>query len=259
MAFTTIAYAQAVDPAGAYVQLAAPNDPHVTVNTPRILVPTLDQVVAVAAQVETAVAPRARLVAPSLLERARFQIVPFNGGAGGGVLPGTPQAVADLRQTPIQLVKGEALTAEILSNPAVSQSQSVVVWLADGPIAPVVGPAFTVRATATTTLVVNSWTNVSLTFDEDLPRGRYQVVGFRPESTGMIAGRLVFVGGGFRPGALGCDVGTDIQNPMFRMGGMGSYGEFEDVEPPTVDCLALTADTAEVFFLDLIQIRKGPG
>lgn len=259
MPFTTIAYAQGVDPGGAYVQLAAPADPHVTVNSPRVLIPTLDQVVAVAAMLETTAAPRARLVAPSLLERARFQIAPFNGVAAASALPGSPQAVVDLRATPIQLVRGEALTAEILSDPAAVQAQSVVVWLADGPLAPVVGPAFTVRATATSGLTSNVWTNVALTFDEDLPRGRYQVVGFRPQSAGMLAGRLVFVGGGFRPGALGCDVGTDIQHPMFRMGGMGAYGEFEDVEPPTVDCLSVSADATEVFFLDLIQIRKGPG
>lgn len=259
MPFTTVAFYQSVDPAGAYVQLAAPADPHVTVNTPRILVPSLSQVVAVACMLENTVEPLARLVTPSLFEHNRFQLSPINGQGAAAVEPDSPQKVIDLRSTPVPLIRGEGMTCEVSSNPAAAQIQSVIVWLADGPIVPVTGQVYTIRASSSTALVAGTWSNVALTFDEDLPRGRYQVVGFRPLSAGMLAARLVFVGGSFRPGALGVDTNLDLQHPMFRYGGMGVYGEFEDSEPPTVDCLSVSADAAQTFHLDVIQLRKGPG
>jgi len=70
---------------------------------------------------------------------------------------------------------------------------------------------------------------------------------------------VVFVGGRWRPGALGVDAQDDIEHEMFRHGGLGSWGEFEDVDTPSVDFLSVSADAAEDVTLDLIQLRAGPG
>ncbi|MGH7409853.1 MAG: hypothetical protein ACREJ6_02150, partial [Candidatus Methylomirabilis sp.] len=186
-------------------------------------------------------------------------IDPANVAAAAAVEPGSPQAALDLRAQPIVLVVGEQLNAEINTNPVAAQIQWCIVWLSSGPVEPVRGPVFTIRATNAVALVGSVWSNQPITFQEDLPRGRYQVVGFRPESAGMIAGRLVFVGGGPRPGALGADAISDIQHPIFRYGELGVWGEFEDIEPPTVDCLSVSADATQEFYFDLIQVREGPG
>ena len=54
-----------------------------------------------------------------------------------------------------------------------------------------------------TTLTAFQWTNAQLTFDQALPAGRYQIVGGRMESAGLLAWRCVIVGGLWRPGAIG--------------------------------------------------------
>src|SRR5574341_1733615 len=187
--FTIIAYSESVDPGAAYNALTAVADQHVRVSGDDIQIPSLNHVVAVAGLVENAAANRARLVSPSLRVRSNFQVQPLNGGAAAAVEPASPAAVVDLRSSPLVLAAGEQLNFEVLSDPVAAQRQSGVVWLADAPIAPIAGPIFTVRATSATALVAGAWSNVAVVFEEDLPRGRYQLVGLWPVSAGMIAAR----------------------------------------------------------------------
>ena len=114
--------------------------------------------------------------------------------------PARPPPVYDLRANALPLVRDEVLQAEINSNPVAVQIQWVVVWFADAPLVPATGTIFTVRATSATTLIAGSWGNCPLTMNEDLPRGRYAVVGLRGRSAGCIAVSMVFVGGRWRPG-----------------------------------------------------------
>jgi len=257
--FTLAAWIQSVNPGSAYVQLAAPADPILTVNSPKILCPPLNQVVMLAGGGETLVAPRVRLVSPSLLTLDRFQISPLNTAAAASVLPNTPTRYADLKDNPLQLVVGEQMTMELFSGPAAPQIQWGLLWLADGAIKPVTGKIYTVRATATIAATSITWTNGAIVFDDALPRGRYQIVGFRGQSATMIAARLVIPGTFWRPGCIGAVDATYVDTDnAFRYGNFGVYGEFEDTAQPTVDILCAAADAAEVFFLDLIQIRSGP-
>src|SRR5574341_1232940 len=236
--FTIIAYSESVDPGAAYNALTAVADQHVRVSGDDIQIPSLNHVVAVAGLVENAAANRARLVSPSLRVRSNFQVQPLNGGAAAAVEPASPAAVVDLRSSPLVLAAGEQLNFEVFSDPVAAQRQSGVVWLADAPIAPIAGPIFTVRATSATALAAGAWSNVAVVFEEDLPRGRYQLVGLWPVSAGMIAARAVLVGYQWRPGALGADSVNDIGHP-------------------TMDCLSVSADATQEFWLDLIQVRAG--
>ncbi len=258
--FTTAAFLESVDPAGVFNALTAIPDQHMTQAGDDLRVPSLSQLVAVAAGVESAAAHRARLVSPSLRGFANLQITPLNTAAAAAVEPGSPQAIMDRRRSPLALVVGEDLNAEVLSDPVAAQIQWVVIWLADGPIEPVSGPFRTVRAVGGTALVGSVWSLTALAFDEDLPRGRYEVVGFRPMSDGMVAARLVFPEGGVRPGALGVDATSDLQSDIFRLGNFGAFGQFESTSPPQVEALSVSADAAanQQFFLDLLQVRAGP-
>lgn len=257
--FHLAGWQESVDSAGAFDALAALADTQLTIAGDAIRVPEVNQVIAVAAGVEVAAESFARLVSPSLRVRGLFQIEPFSSAAAAAVEPGSPPAVLDLRRSPLPLVVNENLTFEVNSNPAAAQIQWGLVWLAAGPIEPIGGQIFTVRATNGSTLVASTWTNGALTFVEDLPRGRYAVVGMRARSAGLVAARLAFVGGRWRPGCLGCDAQADLDHRMFRYGELGAWGEFEDLEPPTVDFLSVSADTAQDVYLDLIQLRAGPG
>jgi len=255
------AYYQSVDPAAAYVDLATVADSQLTVNTPRIQVPTLNQVVLLAGGAENVVAPLMRLVAPSLTARWRHQVSPLNVATAAAVLPMSPARIVDLRDDPLVLVPSEQLTFQLNSNPAAAQIQWGLVWFADGKPAPVSGSISTARATVANALVAGAWTLNTLTFDEQLPRGRYQVVGFRPMSTTAIAARLVIPGAAYRPGALGAANISDVSSDVFRHGELGVWGEFEDVDNLQVETLAAAADAAAVqqYLVDLIQLRAGPG
>jgi hypothetical protein len=255
------AFYQSVDPAGAYVQLAAIADSQLTVNSPRITVPSLNQVVLAAAGAENTVAPLARLVAPSIKARLRHHLSPVNVAAAAAVLPMSPARLVDLRDDPIVLVPSEQLTAELFSNPAAVQIQWVLVWFADAKPAPITGAIVTARATVANALVAGAWSLNTLTFDEQIERGRYQVVGFRPMSTTLIAARLLIPGQAYRPGALGAANISDVSSDIFRHGNLGALGEFEDVDNLQVESLAAAADAAAVqqYLVDLVQLRAGPG
>ena len=260
--FHLAAFFQSVDPAGVFVSLAAPNDQAVTVETPNILVPTLNQLILAAAGVETAAAQQARIAAPSLRVLGLQRVAPTQGATAGISLPGDPPNVADWRASPRPLVAGEAMTFDINSNPAAAQIQWGLVWFADAPPAPVRGNIFSVRATTATAAVAGAWTAGALAFAEQLPRGHYQVVGLRSQSANLIAARLVFVGpgaAGWRPGVLGTASDAAREFAAFRYGELGVFGEFEDTQPPQLEVLAGAADAAQVVTLDLIQTRSGPG
>jgi len=262
MPFHVVAWSQSVDPAGAFVALTAVADPIVTVQSPNIQVPTLSRIILAAAGLETAAAQQARITAPSRRVLALQRVAPTQGNAAAASLPGDPQKVMDMKLNPLQMVVGEQVQFEINSDPAAAQIQWGLVWFADAPVAPVTGAMFTIRATGATALVAQQWTLVSpVTFAENLPRGRYQVVGFRAQSANMIAARIVLVGGqpqGWRPGVLGTNTDRHLEDDSFRYGNLGVFGEFEDTDLFSVECLAAAADAAEVFYADLIQVRAGP-
>ena len=255
----TAAWWENVDPAGAYNLLNAVADTQITWALTNIQIPSLNQIVLLAGGADNTAAPIMRLVAPSLRTRSLFQIAPLNAQAAAAIEPDTPPKILDLRTTPLVMVPGENAQVELNSNPVAAQSQWLIAWFADGPVAPVGGSIFTVRAVGATALVAGAWTNCPLVFDENLPRGRYQIVGMKAISATGIAARLVVPDSRWRPGVLACDVVEDEDWPGFRYGAFGAFGEFEDTDALTADFLANAADAAEIVYLDLIQLRSGPG
>ena len=106
---------------------------------------------------------------------------------------------------------------------------------------------------ATDELVVDTWTPQEMVLVDRIETGRYQVVGMRAHSAGLVAARLTRLGGSpWRPGCLGVDAYTDIEHPMFRNGGLGIWGEFQESNIPAVEFLSISADTAQEVTLDLI-------
>ena len=262
MPFHVAAWSQSVDQAGAFVAITGVTDQILNVVGANIQVPELNQVIGLAAGVETTVAQQARLTAPSRRVFALQRIAPVQGNAAAASLPGDPHKFTDLLDSPLAMVKGEQANIELLADPAAAQIQWGLAWFADKAIVPVTGNIFTIRATGATALVAQLWTLVSITMSENLPRGRYQAVGLRAQSTNMVAARYAFVGTGatsaWRPGVMGTNTDRHLEYPAFRYGGMGVFGEFEDTDLPSIECLATAADAAQVFYLDLIQVRSGP-
>jgi hypothetical protein len=249
MAFTLFGYFQNVDTGGNLTYINPIPDPHLRIEGYNVIVPRdLNQLVGV-----LAFAPhisRARLESPSLRQRVLYDVP----AADRDDQPYEFPNINRLFYNPIELVGDEGL--RFLAAETVSGAEDIgcLVWLADGALEPVGGDIWTVRATTDNVGAANQWVNVSLTLDQTLPVGRYQLVGCRAHSTTIVAVRFVFVGYAWRPGTIGRTNISSHDVDIFRRGALGVWGEFDHIQPPTVDVWAKGAGPGPELYLDLIKI-----
>lgn len=265
MGYTTCAFYENVNNA-ALAAIAAVADQHLTVNGNDITIPPYNQLVG--GLVMGSGLSDARLSTPSL--RAMFlpRLEPFltaaslptnqnvneSGSATYTVYPETPHI--DRRLNPLVLQQSEKLNVEVQNGGAADAY--AVLFLADKPIQEIEKEDFSLKLTATGTAVIGQWVNLQMTPAETLPAGAYDVIGMSVKSDNMVAARLVFVGGTYRPGVIGHRNYEEIKpNKMFRHGQMGLLGNFEFDQLPTIDVLCTAADTSFEIWLDLVQTRKG--
>jgi hypothetical protein len=246
--FTTVGYESTASLAVLSAITPIP-DPTVAVIGNDIRVPVaLPNIVLAYSMINSAVATlRSEIVTPSL--RAVF---PFDISAiVNGLVVSNGFQMVDLRDTPVPLVGLEPMDSFIQNGAAVVNR--TFIWLADGAIKQTTGKIYTIRATASATLVTASWVNSgALTFANTLPAGHYQLVGLRSWSANQVAARMFFVGYAWRPGVISMPSEAVVENPLFRYGNMGVFGEFDNTTPPTIDFMGVT-DVAETVYLDLIK------
>ena len=249
--YTTVA---AIDPDGPIAALA---DPHVSAIGNDIAVPQWNRLAGVYGVGTNLV--DLEMYSPSLRRLTYERVEPVETGVDFPT-DGNPDGFFhDRFDRPRELVKSEHLEAHTPTGCALAAGVNAcaIVWLSDG-ITPVPsGPIFTVAAVCNAVGVANVWSNTYFVLDEDLPAGRYAVVGMRYwEATG-IAARLVFAEGGPRPGCLGCVDGQSQSLSRFRNGKAGLWGEFEHDALPTIDTLSEAVAAVGNIALDLIQVRAG--
>lgn len=264
MAIHIAGFGEDQDGAGAEKNIAALADQLVETSGDNLVVPALDQVLLTAAGVpaDTALESIARINTPSMLRRGSHYIAPLNGQNDGDVEPGDPSVVQDLRTSPLMVRPGEEMQALITADSSAAAFTWVLLWFSNGIQDAPTGQIFTTRATGTTTQTARAWTDVSLSFSDRLPVGRYAVVGMRAEAASCIAARLLFRGSGgvaegWRPGCIGNDTRSGIAPSFFRWGGLGNWGEFHSLQPPIVQYLSDLADTAQTVYLDLVLLEEG--
>ena len=250
--WTMAGYYESIDPQGALANIAAITDDHVTTQADDIRVPRdLENLIGTAVVIDDAVATvQARYRAPSLRTVAELDVEPIVDGAK---VFGNPPEGFLFPRNPVPLRGDESLRLEINSNPGAAAIHYGLVLFADGPVEPVSGRIYRARATASIALSVGVWVGGNLTFDQVLPQGEYQVLGMRARGTNLLAARLNFVGGIWRPGCFAVNTFGDRDASLFRSGGLGVWGTFNHTTPPTIECLGDT-DTAQVFILDLIKV-----
>lgn len=198
---------------------------------------------------------QAVIYSPSLREINNLNVMPLMEEYGGSIL-NRQEHCMDFFDRPIVLAEGEALNLKVNTggNP---QLVAGLVWFTDG-ITPVPeGEWRSIRAYSSTTSGANVWTNVPLTFDEELPVGRYAIIGAAGWDIDMVAFRFVLSGYAWRPGVYGNTGALYPVAPDFRYGHKGLWAEFESDLPPTIDVLSQSANSDHKFVLDLVQIRKG--
>lgn len=248
-----VAYYQSVDPAGAYTALNAVQDPAInTRGTDVRIASEIPFIFGAAGLTAAAVYTSSQLRSPSLRTLNNMSVRPLN----NDVTFANPAPVLTFPSNPRGMVTAEDLQFWTDSTPGGgAEAHYGLVWMSDGPLAPVNGEIFSVGATSAATLTAGNWVNSPITFSQALPSGQYQCVGMRSEGANLVASRLVFPGGGdnsFRPGCPGSTDAFVLEADNFRKGKLGVYGTFRQDNPPTLDSLGVT-DTAQALTLDLIK------
>lgn len=191
------------------------------------------------------------ITTPYYLQYSPLQIRPINLAAEPISLP----PVADYRNNPLLLKGLEAVQMSTINSANTSGVYWSLLQVSDAPLRPIgVGDIFTLRGTAATTLVAGSWGLLAMTWASNLPAGRYAAVGLSVISAGAIAGRMVFEDTPWRPGCIGTDIEGDQASPLNLKGGCGILGEFTGNRMPNIEMLSISADTAEVVYLDFMRI-----
>lgn len=214
----------------------------------QITVPELNKVIltyAIGANVT-----RAQLSAPSMRRFLLYDISPVERNA----TPRIPPRVCDLTNNPLQLVTNEYLQFLAAEDGTGATQVTGLVILADRQPTPVGGDEMTVRATSATTLVAYNWTPCVLTLTQTLPAGLYSLVGLAAQSAGIIAARVVFVGGRYRPGIIASTEIGGFNWPLFRHGNFGEFGRFQHNLIPQIEVLSSSADNSQEFYLDLVKV-----
>lgn len=213
----------------------------------------------IAAYASGATATRARILAPSLRIVAPPQIRPLN----VALLPAADPNMADYRREPVRLMAREEISIEIFNTGP--ENTYGLLWVAElgHRFSLPAGQPYVIRATGATTAVASAWTNVPLTYDEQLPAGEYEIVGMEVIGTTCVAARLIFPGQNlYRPGVLGqataggrgyasANAGLGLG---FIDGGFGTFGRFVTTALPSVEVMCNAADTAQTVFFKCIKV-----
>jgi len=250
MAQQVIAWYQSVDQGGAAADLNVVPDETLFTSGDIIRVPNeISNAIGAVALSGATTVTSAQLQAPSLRTLANLDIEPFI----NAIVFGSPPQVDWFGANPVALIGNESLTFNTNTDHGSATGIYGLVWLSDGPAVPVSGESFTVRLTASISLSVGLWVNGNLTFTQDLPFGQYDVVGMRARGTNLVAARLVFPGGRWRPGVPAVNGIGDADFEPLRHGMSGVLGSFDSNQPPTLYALGVT-DSAQTIFLDLIKV-----
>lgn len=244
------AYYEIIDPAAVLTNITAVQDTSVFTSGDDIRVPLpLQTIIGEVALTAAANLVGAQVQSPSLRTIANIDVEPV---VDALTFSDPPEAMMH-PMNPIPVTGDEAVNFGINSDPGAATTHYGLIWFADGVQTPVVGEIYSITATATAALAAGTWVNSNLVFNQVLPVGNYQVVGMRARGVNLVASRLVFVGGTWRPGVPAVNSISDIDAKHFRYGRMGVLGEFHTNTPPTVDCLGIT-DTAQTIMLDVIRV-----
>lgn len=194
---------------------------------------------------------RPRIVSPSLRRLPFPQIRPPR----VTLAPSYPLSICTYpRDFAPGVLVNEEVNVQASNTNAAAQQMQAALWFEPSfePAPP--GPTWTIRATAAIVAAAGVWTTGVLTLEDQLPAGRYAVVGLDVWGTALLYARLIFANGGPRPG-VPCEIAVDNPFPsIWRFGQEGKLGEFSNTTVPQLEIFASGATATQEVFLDVTPI-----
>lgn len=241
MRFSVVAWSESIDAGGTLQAITAVADQHLRTEGDQVVIGELNRLIG-AWSCCGATHTRAQLRSPSLRRINNFSIEPLTLGI---VPPANSNAFIDYGNS-IPLDINEGLEAWQNGNPAAAEQVSVCALIADGAVQPVSDKHIPVYFTASITMVAGAWAGGNITFDTELPVGKYKVIGANVVAAGAVAFRFIPVGASHRPGGIASQLLTGIHQIPFRDGWLGEWFTFDTNQPPQLELLGSAAGAVSV-------------
>jgi hypothetical protein len=135
-----------------------------------------------------------------------------------------------------------------------------VLFVTDSPNVPVEQAAFPThitRATVSAVSAAGAWETETLTLTDDLPAGRYALLGARVETATPCAARFILKGYADRPPVIPVSRNTDPVPAMSQWIGTTGYQFWYPGNLPQLEMLTMAAETPTDCELYLHQVQKG--
>lgn len=196
---------------------------------------------------------RARITSPSLRQLGLPELYPLNIVAE----PTVPVGLVEYGDTGPEIRQNDEFGVECSNGASTIDVAWAALWLRKRFMPVPSGKRFTMRATATITLVASAWALGTLTFDQTPPVGDYSVIGLHVFCADAWFARLVFpMDTSFRPGVVTQEtLGAFMDSQPFRYGRVGEFGRFHSVNLPQIEVLGHTAGAEAVAaYIDMVQL-----
>jgi len=205
----------------------------------------------VAAYVASATLSRARLNSPKIRQTNPLYVRPIN----VGTLPATDANILMLFDNPYLLRGEEEIALEATSAIAMGTERFTgLIWLMDRHDPAPSGDVHNVRITSTTAAVANVWSDLTATFESQLPAGRYAIVGCEHQSTNGLAIRIIVDDQYLRPGWLSITALANRLPYEFYRRLFGTWGHFRTTSLPRFQVLANAADAVHEVYLSVVRV-----
>lgn len=193
----------------------------------------------------------AQLDQPSL----RDPFLPYIDPVSLTVLPANTPPVYKAFEMGLDLRINEYLRLRMSRAVAAASDAYGLLWVgrARRPIPP--GTRRTIRWTSSVTVAEGVWSLGAFTFSDTLPDGKYAIVGLSAYGTNVLAARLAFTGGGWRPGVIAQGAQGEWTPPSFARDEFGYMGSFLNTIQPNIEFLGVGAGSSQIGYMDLVQVR----
>lgn len=194
-----------------------------------------------------------RITTPMWRQVSYPSIWPWESAAAPGNLP----PINFLGNSGLTILRNDELGVECSNSSGGAVTVDVGVWTQKQQRPAPGGGITSVRCTGAITGVTRAWTSGVLTFEQQLPSGKFAVVGFDVMGANLVFARLIFPQQQERPGVVTQQAVGEYNWPNLRNGGPGNLGEFYTYAPPQLEVYCIGANTAQQAYLDLVRLEGG--